>query len=252
MIGLEIFKEHFALHESQYVLIGGAACTLLMEEAGLEFRATKDLDIVLCIEAINAQFVTALMQFIKLGGYKNRQRSSGREIFYRFDTPSKPLFPAMLEIFSRNTVEESLKLKGHIKRIHMNDTDLNLSAILLDDDYYHFIHAGKITIQNLSMVDAGHLIPLKARAWKDLNEKQKQGNHFDSKDIRKHRNDAIRLYRLLSSDMRISLPLPIKRDMQHFIEDLDQDASFDIKQFGLKNTKMKDLTTNFKTIYGLT
>jgi hypothetical protein len=36
----------------QYVLIGGTAATLAMEEAGLEFRATKDLDIVLYIEAL--------------------------------------------------------------------------------------------------------------------------------------------------------------------------------------------------------
>jgi len=35
------------------------AATLAMEEAGLEFRATKDLDIVLHIEALNAEFATA-------------------------------------------------------------------------------------------------------------------------------------------------------------------------------------------------
>jgi hypothetical protein len=37
--GLEIFKKHFNNHADQYVLIGGTACTVLMEEAGLEFRA---------------------------------------------------------------------------------------------------------------------------------------------------------------------------------------------------------------------
>ena len=44
--GLAKFREQFRSHAGQYVLIGGAACDLLMEEAGLEFRATKDLDIV--------------------------------------------------------------------------------------------------------------------------------------------------------------------------------------------------------------
>jgi predicted nucleic acid-binding protein len=38
---------HFEGHESQYVLIGGAACELLMDKVGLDFWATKDLDIVL-------------------------------------------------------------------------------------------------------------------------------------------------------------------------------------------------------------
>ena len=46
MRGLNKFRKQFRAHSSQYLLIGGAACDLLMEEAGLEFRATKDLDIV--------------------------------------------------------------------------------------------------------------------------------------------------------------------------------------------------------------
>ena len=45
--GLDVFREHFTGHADQFVLIGGTAATLAMEEAVLEFRATKDLDIVL-------------------------------------------------------------------------------------------------------------------------------------------------------------------------------------------------------------
>jgi hypothetical protein len=50
--GLEVFREHFAGLGDQYVLIGGTAATLAMADAGLELRATKDLDIVLHIEAL--------------------------------------------------------------------------------------------------------------------------------------------------------------------------------------------------------
>ena len=46
--GLGLFKEHFRPYTDRYVLIGGTACDLAFEEAGLSFRATKDLDIVLC------------------------------------------------------------------------------------------------------------------------------------------------------------------------------------------------------------
>ena len=53
--GLAKFREQFRSHAGQYVLIGGAACDLLMEEAGLEFRATKDLDIVLSVEALTVR-----------------------------------------------------------------------------------------------------------------------------------------------------------------------------------------------------
>ena len=64
MIGLEIFRSYFADHAGSYALIGGAACTLLMEEAGLTFRATKDLDIVLHIEALESHFFYAVILII--------------------------------------------------------------------------------------------------------------------------------------------------------------------------------------------
>lgn len=54
--GVDRFRAHFSGHEHQYVLIGGAACELIMEEAGLDFRATKDLDIVLIVEALDPAF----------------------------------------------------------------------------------------------------------------------------------------------------------------------------------------------------
>lgn len=36
--GIERFKAHFAPFADRYVLIGGTACSLVMEEVGLEFR----------------------------------------------------------------------------------------------------------------------------------------------------------------------------------------------------------------------
>lgn len=82
--GLDRFKEHFAVFADHYVLIGGTACTLVMEEAGLDFRATKDLDIVLCIEAksLDREFGKAFWEFIQKGGYQHRQKSTGKELFY--------------------------------------------------------------------------------------------------------------------------------------------------------------------------
>jgi len=56
--GLDVFQEHFAAHSNQFILIGGTAATLAMEQAGLDFRATKDLDIVLHIEALTPAFGT--------------------------------------------------------------------------------------------------------------------------------------------------------------------------------------------------
>jgi len=55
--GLDTFREHFKDFQGSYVLIGGVACYLIMEEAGVDFRATKDLDIVLCAEALDTSFI---------------------------------------------------------------------------------------------------------------------------------------------------------------------------------------------------
>ena len=50
------FKERFQGFENQYVIIGGTACDLIMENEELPFRATKDVDIVLIVESITAEF----------------------------------------------------------------------------------------------------------------------------------------------------------------------------------------------------
>ena len=50
--GLKSFQERFKGYEQQYTIIGGTACDLLMSDEGLDFRATKDIDLVLIIEAV--------------------------------------------------------------------------------------------------------------------------------------------------------------------------------------------------------
>ena len=54
--GIKSFREWFRGYEEQYAIIGGTACDLLMTEEGLDFRATKDIDLVLIIESVDASF----------------------------------------------------------------------------------------------------------------------------------------------------------------------------------------------------
>ncbi len=56
MVGIEKFKEFFADYTDQYVLIGGAACDISFSSNFVDFRATKDLDIVLIVEALTKEF----------------------------------------------------------------------------------------------------------------------------------------------------------------------------------------------------
>ena len=54
--GFTKFMERFQGFENQYVIIGGTACDLIMENEELPFCATKDVDIVLIVESITAEF----------------------------------------------------------------------------------------------------------------------------------------------------------------------------------------------------
>jgi hypothetical protein len=68
--GLDLFLAHFRVFNDRFVLIGGTACDMAMTEAGLEFRATKDLDIVLWLEVLDESFVKAFWEFVRSGKYQ--------------------------------------------------------------------------------------------------------------------------------------------------------------------------------------
>ena len=182
--GLDVFREHFAGHADQFVLIGGTAATLAMEEAGLEFRATKDLDIVLHIEALSPSFGEVFWRFVEAGGYEIRQASdTGKPVFYRFQKPADDRFPAMLELFCRAPVGIRLAEGSHLTPIPIDEAVASLSAILLDDAYCDFILAGRREVDGLPWVGEDRLIPLKASAWLDLGERQAKGEPIDTRNI---------------------------------------------------------------------
>ena len=98
--GLDIFYDYFAEFTDQYVLIGGAACDISFHSNSADFRATKDLDMVLVIEAQTKEFGQKFWEFIEKGKYKNRSGSNGIPQFYRFDKLEEIGYPAMIELFS--------------------------------------------------------------------------------------------------------------------------------------------------------
>ena len=63
--GFVTFKERFQGFEKQYVIIGGTACDLIMEREELDFRATKDIDMVLIIESLTREFVEQFWSYVK-------------------------------------------------------------------------------------------------------------------------------------------------------------------------------------------
>lgn len=250
--GLDLFQEWFAAHADQYILIGGTAASLTMEDAGFEFRATKDLDIVLHVEALTPDFGETFWKFVEAGGYEIRQASdTGKPIFYRFQKPTNDHFPAMVELFARTPDGLRLTQGSRLTPIPMDEAVSSLSAILLDETYYKFIVEGRREARGLTWVGEDRLIPLKAVAWLELSQRKDQGAIVDGKRIRKHLNDVLRLSQLLAPATRIPLEPKIANDLRRFLEQMTNDASIDPKTLQLGDVTVVQLAARIAQAFQL-
>lgn len=248
--GLDLFRERFSDFADRYILIGGTACDLLIGEVGLQFRATKDLDIVLCVEALDREFAEAFWDFVKAGNYQVQETAAGSKRFYRFRKPADPEYPVMLELFSRVPEALSIAEGSHLTPIPIDEAVSSLSAILLDDAYYEWIHAGKEVIEGVPIVGPGCLIPLKARAWLDLTARREAGESIDSKDIRKHRNDIIRLFQVIEPDARLDIPEAVAQDMDEFLGRMFREK-VELKALGITGKSLEEIVAVLRNIYGI-
>lgn len=200
------------------MIIGGAACDLLFSEVELEFRATKDIDMVLIVESLTPEFGKRFWAFIEAGWYDHRKKSDRNPQYYRFEKPVLSDYPAMIELFSRRTDMIPIPGNARLTPILIDDNVLSLSAILLDDDYYKFLRNGIKRINQQPILDVPYLIPFKMRAWLDLTRRKAEGAQIDGKHIRKHRNDVFRLSSLLSAEIRVPVPSTVHQDIEQFLE----------------------------------
>ena len=235
--GIERFREYFRDFTDQYVLIGGAACDISFESNNAYFRATRDLDVVLIVEALTREFGQRFWNFIRDGGYQNRAKASGTPQFYRFDKPLQESFPSMIELFART--DYILESDGELTPIHIDDSVSSLSAILLNDTYYQALLQGRDVIDGFSVLQHSYLIPFKAKAWLDLKARSQRGEHVDSRDMKKHRNDIIRLAGELVLE-RCDLPDEVRDDMEKFISVMDI-TDQEIKNLKLRGVRAEDI-----------
>ena len=246
--GIESFKEWFRGNEEQYAIIGGTACDILMTEEGLDFRATKDIDLVLIIEAVDADFGRKLWEYVKQAGYEHCNRSSGIPQFYRFSNPASSQYPVMIELFTRKLDAINLPDDAVLTPLPMDEDISSLSAILLDDEYYEFLKQGKITVDGIAVLDAAYLIPFKAKAWMDLTDRRAAGEHVDSKNIRKHKNDVFRLTELIDPAVRIEVTEGVYEDIQEFIRRM-KNEKVDVKQLGLSARTKEEILKEIQEMY---
>lgn len=217
--GLDRFRQHFRGAENAFVIIGGAACDAWFSARGTQFRLTRDLDIVLIVEAVDAAFVARLWGFVKAGRYQKRERTNGgKPISYRFQQPAEPDYPSMLELFSRPAKQGLLDADQSLTQIPAGEDASSLSAIILDEDYYRLIMERREVRDGLPMAGPSCLIPLKVRAWLDLTRRVAAGERIDSEDIRKHRNDIFRLALYLpAASTHEPVRSAVREDMLRFV-----------------------------------
>lgn len=101
----------------------------------------------------------------------------------------------------------------------------------------------------LPWVGEDRLIPLKAVAWLELSARKDKGEAVDSKDVRKHLNDVLRLSQLLAQDTRIEMTARIADDLSRFLEALRADASIDPRMLKLGDVTVADLATRIARAY---
>ena len=239
--GIDTFRRYFAEYEEQYVLIGGAACDIVFESNDTAFRATRDLDMVLIVEALTPEFGEKFWEFIQDGGYRNKSTNGQKPQFYRFDKPENDAYPKMIELFCRSNFE--LREMTGITPIHIDDEVSSLSAILLNDDYYRILLEGKVVRNGLSVLRPEYLILFKAKAFLDLKQRKDRGETVDSKNISKHKKDILRIAAELVLESIGELPEAVETDIRAFIDLLAQDP-FDnnsLKAYGLSNDEVVEV-----------
>ena len=184
------------------------------------------------------------------GGYEVQEKSTGEKQFYRFQKPKNANYPFMLELFSRQPDVLQVAEGSHLTPLPTEEDSSSLSAILLDNNYYDFIRAGRQEIDGIPMVGAAQLIALKARAWLDLTERERRGEQIDSKTIKKHKNDVFRLYQILDPGSAPAAPETVKKDVREFIYRM-RGEDVDLKSLGLRTGTRDGILAEIASVYRL-
>lgn len=239
VIGLDTFSQYFKDFQNSYLIIGGTACDLIIEEAGFTPRATDDIDIMLIVEALTPEFVTRFWAFIKEGGYQVQQKEMDKRTCYRFNKPQTANFPKQIELFCKIPDIIEPFTDAHLTPIPVEEGLSNLSAILLNEAYYQY------TIQNAQIKDGVHfatphsIICLKTYAYLSNKLLKEQGQDIKDWNIKKHKYDVFRMVFLLPQNQVFETPEIIKADLQTFANtvraDLPDPAIFKGNGFGTQD-----------------
>lgn len=234
--GLEHFKSEFEVYKDNFIIVGGVASYLLLDEAGAEkVRATKDIDIVLMLKP-SPEFIEKLKEYVKNGGYEIEKGENDQASFYRFQKPKEDEYPEMIELFA--TADSELKLfeDQHIIPVKTTSDVDSLSAILLDDEYFSIIKNHSVDMDGIMIINEMALIPFKAKAYLEIKERKE-----DSKKWKKHRGDIINLaVNFLDGEKSLKLAGKVREHFESFMEQVEGELTADIIEGACKQRIRKD------------
>ncbi|MBU0505018.1 hypothetical protein KJ708_03405, partial [bacterium] len=123
-------------------------------------------------------------------------------------------------------------------------------AILMNDDYYQFILSSRDEFDGIPFVGLEYIIPLKARAWLDLVERQNKGEKVQNSTIKKHKNDIFRLYQAIDPETRLDFPSTVKSDLSAFFEAVKSE-DINLKNLGVVGQSLDTVLQKLKVYYCL-
>lgn len=195
--GLDKFREVFLKYADNYVIIGGTACDIVLRDTDMKPRATSDIDMIVIVENMTPEFAAAFWKFIRDGKYKPTKRdreTDGQTVYtlYRFEE-AQAGYPVKIELLSRHSDILGEPSGFVIEPIPVDEEVSSLSAIIMDDDYYNFTIKNSFVDNGLKVASPLALIVLKIKAYLNLLAEKEQGHHVNTKHIKKHRSDVLKL-----------------------------------------------------------
>lgn len=221
--GLDRFREYFLDFKDNYVIIGGTACSVILRNADMQPRATKDIDMILVVERMTPDFGRRFWAFIHDGDYemRERKRDEGKEPvpeLFRFYKPRNDGFPYQIELLSRQPEVLSVPDGFHLTPIPVGEDISSLSAILMNEEFYHFALEHSTMEDELHVADTIGLICLKMKAYLNLSEQEPPAH---SSDIRKHMSDVFKLMASGNAAEPVALSANMKKDAMAFVEKME-------------------------------
>lgn len=217
--GLDKFREAFIEYADNYVIIGGTACDIVLRDTDMKPRATSDIDMIVVVENMTPEFASAFWQFIRDGKYRPTKRdreTDGQTVYtlYRFEEAESG-YPVKIELLSRHSDILGEPSGFVIEPIPVDEEVSSLSAIIMDDDYYNFTIKNSFVDNGLKVATPLALIVLKIKAYLNLVAEKEQGHHVNTKHIKKHRSDVLKLV----ATSPIDDPVPVSDEIIESVTD---------------------------------